>query len=63
MIITKLAKGEINSILRVLKNNPNSVTEEHLTEIQKIADMANKLLIEAAKGYAKIQIEKAMEKK
>lgn len=59
-IITDILHEELNSLLRVVKNNPEIIREEHLTQVQKIADIANGLVVEAAKGYAKAQIEGAL---
>lgn len=56
------AKNEIASLRRVIKMNQEYITPEHLTELQQVTDMANSLLIEALKGYAKTQVEKAVDK-
>lgn len=55
-IVTDILHEELMSLVRVVKNNPDMIKEEHLTQVQKIVDIANGLLVEIAKGYAKNQI-------
>ena len=60
--ITDIMHEELMSLVRVVKDNPETIKEENLTQLQKMADIMNGLVIEAAKGYAKVKIEEAMDK-